>query len=399
DLAGVAAYRGEGVLSLQGKQLHYQGKGQLGRTTLTTQLDGSLVNGRPRLKGRSDIPVLYLADFGIHPDTTDTAGKTGTVATTTEEMPATQHLFSRKPLDLDYLKIIDLDMDISVDSIDAPGMSAQQLKGHVALDDGRLHIAPMKLIAEGGPTELDLEIDARHKPRFTIKLSADDQILGPWLSQVQNEVPVDGYANYQIFLQGIGASPHELASSLNGLVYLALENVKIPQRYVSYLSADVFGWVMDSTVKHDAYADLDCVLTRLQVENGIITSKVLIADGPRLAVEGKLELNLGAETINMVVLPKQKRRLFSEIAPVRITGDIRDPDVHAIPVKAAATSIGPLFLIPAIPTVAIPVLLFDKLWGTVDDHDSYGGGCAQTAAAKEAAVKAGKGKEGSITRE
>jgi uncharacterized protein involved in outer membrane biogenesis len=318
-----------------------------------------------------------------------TSGKAGHTATGAEEQPARQYLFSRKSLDLEYLNKIDLDLDVSVDSIDAPGLSAQQLTGHVSLEGGQLHIAPMRLVAEGGPTDLDLEIDARGKPRFTLKLSADDQVLGPWLSQVQNDVPVDGYANYQIFLQGIGASPHELVSSLNGLVYLAFENARIPRRYVNYLSADVFGWVMDSTMKQEAYADLDCVLARLDVSNGTVTSKVLIADGPRLALEGSLTLNLEAETINMVVLPKQKHRLFSDIAPVRVTGDIRDPEVHAIPVKAAAATIGPLFLIP---TVAIPVMLFDKLWSTVDDHDSHGGGCASIAAAKEAASKAVKEK-------
>jgi hypothetical protein len=387
DLAGIAAYRAEGVLSLEGKRLHYQGSGSLGRTTSKTQLHGSLVKGHPRLQGKFEIPVLYLTDFGIHPALGGTTGKTDLAGSGSEEKPARQYLFSRKPLDLEYLKKIDLDLDISVDSIDAPGLSAQQLTGHVSLEGGQLHIAPMRLVAEGGPTDLDLEIDARGKPRFTLKLSADDQLLGPWLSQVQKDVPVDGYANYQIFLQGIGASPHELASSLNGLVYLAFENVRIPQRYVNYLSADVFGWVMDSTIKQEAYADLDCVLARFDVTNGTVTSKVLIADGPRLAVEGSLTLNLEAETINLVVLPKQKHRLFSDIAPVRVTGDIRDPEVHAIPAKAAITSIGPLFLLP---TVAIPVMLFDKLWSTVDDHDAQGGGCARIAAAKEAASKTAK---------
>jgi len=389
NLAGVAAYRTEGVLSFIDKQLHYQGSGSVGRTTSTTQLDGSLVKGRPRLKGKFEIPALYLADFGIHPAVDDTAGNTDLAATGAGEKPARQYLFSRKPLDLEYLKKLDLDLDISVESIDAPGLSAQKLTGHVSLEGGQLHIAPMRLVAEGGPTDLDLEIDARNKPRFTLKLSADDQVLGPWLSQVQKEVPVDGYANYQFFLQGLGESPHELASSLNGLVYLALENARIPQRYVNYLSADVFGWVMDSTLKQDAYADLDCVLARFDVQNGTVTSKVLIADGPRLAVEGSLTLNLGAGTIDMVILPKQKRRLFSDIAPVHITGDVLDPKVHAIPAKAAITSIGPLFLLP---TVAIPVMLFDKLWGTVDDHDAHGGGCARIAAAKEAASKAAREK-------
>mgnify|MGYP000072492503 CR=1 FL=1 len=41
--------------------------------------------------------------------------------------------------------------------------------------------------------------------------------------------------------------------------------------------------------------------------------------------------------------------------------------------KGRPVLLGALVLIPY---VAIPVALFSKIWTSVDDHDDYGGGCA-----------------------
>jgi len=119
-----------------------------------------------------------------------------------------------------------------------------------------------------------------------------------------------------------------------------------------------------------------------------LSSTLLAADGPHLAIEGELTLNLGAETIDAVFLPKQKRKLFTSASPVRLSGDMREPDVKAIPAKEAAAKIGALVLVPY---VAIPVAILGKLWESVDDKDGYGGGCTNLQREKaEEAAKADK---------
>ena len=194
-------------------------------------------------------------------------------------------------------------------------------------------------------------------------------------------MPADGYANYHYDLRTRGTTPHELAANLNGSVALALENLRIPTHYVRALSVDVFGWALGKAAQDIQYSNLNCVLARFDIEDGVATSRLLAADGPGLAVEGKMTLDLGEETIDAVFLPKQKQKVFSRIAPVELSGDMRSPVVAAIPAKEAITSIGTLVLVPY---VAIPVKLFEKLWGSVEDRDAHGGGCTSLKAAKEA---------------
>ncbi|MFV1972273.1 MAG: AsmA-like C-terminal region-containing protein, partial [Thiohalobacterales bacterium] len=381
NLTGIASIRSEGVIAIKDQQVTYKGADQVGRTRSTTLLSGTLAGERPSLKGSFVIPVLYLEDVGLEPDGQPEAPVEDSDETGNEQPERSPHAFSREPLDFTILKLLDLDMNIRIDEIASAQVSADKLHGRILLENGRLQVRPMQLVAEGGPTDLDLEIDARDTPTISLKLTADDQKLGHWLAQLQDEVPVDGYANYEIVLDAEGNSQHELAASLNGHVALAFENVRIPRRYVIMLSGNVFGWVQGKVGREEQYANLDCVLARFDINDGIAKSGLLAADGPHLMIKGTMTLDLGEETIDAVFLPEQKKRLFSSIAPVKLTGDMRDPDVHAVPAKEAARNIGPLLLVPY---VAIPAVVLGNLWESVDDKDEYGGGCAALQAAKAA---------------
>jgi uncharacterized protein involved in outer membrane biogenesis len=323
--------------------------------------------------------VLYLSDFGLKPESTPEVRQA--VRSKKKIRTPARHLFSREPLNLGWLNRLNLDLDIAIDQIDNWQVSAGQLHGHILLRDGLLQVRPMRLVAAGGPTDLDLEIDARNTPVITLNLSANDQKLGGWLAQVQNEIPVDGFASYEIDLKGRGHSPHELVSGLGGSIGLAFEDARIPNGYVEYLSVDVFGWVLSKATGEERYTNINCVLAKFDISEGIMTSTLLASDGPRLSIEGKLKLDLGAETIHAVLLPKQKMSMFSTIAPVKISGKMQDPEVRAIPAKEAVTRIGSMILLPY---VAIPVTLLGNLWSSIDDHDAYGGGCARLKAAKDA---------------
>jgi hypothetical protein len=385
DLAGISPYRLDGVVRLEGSQVHYRGSASVGRSRSHLELTGSMKAGRPDLKGEFVIPVLYLDDFGVPADE-DTSQAAEIIKSDDHREKSKAHVFSREPFRLDSLGLMDLDIGIEINSIDSGGNSAaEKVTGRLALKDSVLHIAPMRLVTKGGPTDFELKIDARDVPLMSLTVSADDQALGPWLAQMQKEIPVEGYANYQVSLTGRGRSSHELVSDLNGKISLVFENAKIPKRYVDYLSVDILGWSLGKIDRQDRYVNLNCVLADFDIKDGVLDSTLLAADGPHLAIEASLTIDLGAETIDAVFLPKQKRKIFASVSPVRLSGDMRSPDVRAIPAKEAAKNIGALVLIPY---VAIPVAIFGKFWSSVDDGDAYGSGC--TNLQREKAVESTK---------
>ncbi|HBE93525.1 MAG TPA: hypothetical protein DDW55_13790 [Gammaproteobacteria bacterium] len=126
------------------------------------------------------------------------------------------------------------------------------------------------------------------------------------------------------------------------------------------------------------------MVAKFEATDGEIESTVLIADGPNLSLGGNIRLNLGKETMKIVILPKQKRQLFRSVSPVTIEGPMRDPHVQAIPAKAAIQEIGTMALVPY---VYVPLKLMSKLWSIVDDGDESGQGCASIEAVSEEAEK------------
>jgi hypothetical protein len=204
------------------------------------------------------------------------------------------------------------------------------------------------------------------------------------MAQVQDDVPINGYSNIHMDMTASGQSPHDLASSLGGQISLGFENARVPSKYIQFLSVDVFGWAVSTTFRKKKYADLNCVVAKFEATDGMINSTVLIADGPNLSLGGSIRLNLGKETMKIVILPKQKHQLFRSVSPVTIEGPMRDPSVEAIPAKAAIQEIGTMALVPY---VYVPLRLLGKLWSIVDDGDKSGQGCASIKAVSEEAEK------------
>ncbi|MEH6528487.1 MAG: hypothetical protein V7718_00930, partial [Porticoccus sp.] len=174
--------------------------------------------------------------------------------------------------------------------------------------------------------------------------------------------------------QGKGLSVHEFASSLEGSIDLGLENALIPKKYVQFLSVDILGWVLTSTKLESKEAVLNCVMAKFDVEQGVAHSQLLLADGPHLSIEGRTTLDVGQESMDMVLLPKQKKRLYSSMSAVHIKGPMVDPKVSAVPKKTAAASIGTLMLVPGI---AIPTFMAGELWSLFGRDTKGSTGCVK----------------------
>ena len=155
----------------------------------------------------------------------------------------------------------------------------------------------------------------------------------------------------------------------------------------------MLGWVGSKSLVQDKYAELDCVLMSFESSDGMVASKAIFADGPTLSLGGRINLDLEKETLDIVLLPKQKKRVFSSISPVKITGPMNNPRVDAIPARAAIQEIGTLVLLPG---VAVSVKVFEKLWGLLDDGERQQDGCKKLEEASQAAERQ-TGKQARIT--
>jgi len=383
NLAGLKTHRIDGQFNSTQNAIVYNGTVKVGTTSATTTLHGSTYQDEPYFSGRIHIPVLDLTDFGFRLEQDAEHEVLAKPASSGKD-----YLFSRELLDVSFLNNFGLDLQIDIDEIESYGeTSIDSFTGHAALQDGALKMDPLRLVYADGTMNILFDLQASEPPAYALKVIADDLILGPTMAQLQNNTPIKGRANVKLDINSEGNSAHELASNLGGIIDIEYENARIPAILVDYLSVDVFGWAFSKTVDRQKYINLNCVLTHFTASSGELKSKLLVADGPNMSIGGRIDLNLRDETISAVLLPKQKKRLFSTITPVELSGPIKDPHVLAIPAQAAIQEIGAIALSP---TIYLSTRLLEKIWSKIKSHDEVGEGCVNIEKLTDKAEKASK---------
>ena len=385
NLSGLKPYRHDGLLTSQQDKIVYNGTMSIGKTAGTMTIHGHTHKDEPYFRGTVSIPVMDLTDLGFRLEQEieeEIIAKPGS--------PGADYLFSREILDVDFLNSFGLDIKINIDQIENYGDTPiDSFVGHVTLQDGELKLDPLRFAYAGGTMDASLGLQAKELPVYSLKMAADDLILGPMLAQIDTTATIEGRTNVQLDVTASGKSAHELASNLNGVVNVEFEDFRIPTVYINLLAVDVFGWVMSSSLSRGKYNNLNCVLMHFTANDGEIKSKLLLADGPNMSAGGRLDLNLHDETINAVLLPRQKRRLFSTITPIELSGPLKNPDVRAIPAQAAAQEIGVLALSP---TLYLSARLLETIWSKISSGGDIGQGCTNIEKMTNEAEKARKGK-------
>ena len=374
DLTCYAAYHGVGVFTGNRSVINYQGQTNIGRTERVATLKVTLAGGKPLIEGKFITPNLYLEDIGLNKylgvdpdapigDDQETVNPHAGETVPKKSAPVAADeliIFDREPLDFSGLQGFNLDLDFLIDHITGVDFTIEKLEGRIRLTDGTLRLSPMQLVVEGGTTNIELELVTRDTPSVRLKVTADDLQLGELIARAQEEVPVEGKAHLHIDITSSGHSAHELASDLSGKLSFSLENARVPKKYVEFLTADLFGFLFRSVTFTDSYATLNCVMTGFEVDQGVAKSVLLIGDGPNLAVEGTATVDLGQETLDMVFLPKPKKRIGLDYSKITVKGPMADPDVEATGTGAAtAAAVGGVILIPQ---VIVPVFLIEQVW-------------------------------------
>ena len=181
----------------------------------------------------------------------------------------------------------------------------------------------------------------------------------------QRATGADTDLDVDIDLSLAGDSPHELAASAQGDIFMELKNGFFRRDLIDLVFADIIGWAWTKTTR-DNYYQLGCTIADFSVEQGVMTTRAFLLDGNSLAVTGDGTIDLGEEQLDYVFVPKKKSRI-AKADPVKVTGALNDPSVKVIPWKSATTTYGPLLLFG--PFIFAGVTAVDYLGGKILDKE------------------------------
>jgi hypothetical protein len=324
----------------EGDRLRINTSVKAGTRGLDADLHGDFSTDRPRFTGKLRVQRMP------YPDLFTQAAE----ARKQQEKRAPKQLepvFSREPIDLEWLKGFDLALGVDIVSFDPQESRAQSANMTVALQSGVLKLDPVTIEYPKGEMALTLAVDARRVPRVQFTLYGKD--LNPWLeANGQNAPQVMGFdadLDTDIRLTAAGNSPHALASSLDGELYITTRHGKVRRSLIDLLFIDIVGWSA-SHIKRDAYADVICGVADFSARQGVLSTNAFYLDLNDISVTGEGDIDLGKEQVQYVFLPKKKSRLILKAEPVKVNGPLADPSVRAIPVASAVRNFGTLLFAP-----------------------------------------------------
>jgi hypothetical protein len=259
-----------------------------------------------------------------------------------KQRAASGPVFSRERIPFDWLHKFDLDLSVDIESFDPELSPAQSAKADIAISSGQLWVRPAAIKYPVGEMELVLQVDAREQP--TVSVQAHGENLRPERAVLmkQREEGATPDLDIDIDLQLAGSSPHELAASAQGDMFLELKHGLFRRDLIDLVFADIIGWAWTKTTR-DNYYQLECTVADFGIEQGVLTTKAFLLDGDQLAITGEGTIDLGKEQLDYVFVPRKKIRII-KADPVKVTGALNDPSVKVIPWKSAAKTYGPLLL-------------------------------------------------------
>ena len=344
-------------LKRQGKGGAWTGTLTAGETEVQLKLN-TLLRATPRqISGTITARELFLWDLA------EKDGEEKKKKTSKKEP-----VFSREPIDFDWLKKVDLDVVIEVESFAQESFLANTGHFHVVLKSGLLSISPADLVFPRGKLEMELQLDARDQPRLRFRAFGEN--LDPWrtLNIQQKKKQFEARMDIDVSWSTSGLSAHEMAANSQGRFYAEMENGKISSALIKLVFADIAGWAWQKT-KGQKYDDFICGVADYHISEGVISTEAFILDAEEATITGGGTIDLGREEIEYVLLPKKKSFKVYKADPVKIKGPLNDPKVKGVPWKSVGKTVIQIGGIFFAPYIFIPLTGADYAAGRVHTDD------------------------------
>jgi uncharacterized protein involved in outer membrane biogenesis len=339
----------------------FEGETLLGNTRFQT-----LVKRRPDFPGlpleaKLSSRIVQLEDLGFYPADQDNKQTAAPAANSSKNA----RVFDDRPLQFESLKSQDFALNLRADKVIGPDVELDHVDIDVASNQGRLRIATSEIKYRLGHLSFESIFDAADvEPRISLKIAAEDLDIDDILSYLHEPLVAEGQLSLAVDLKSSGRSSKEMAANLSGEFGAAIEHGRV-QRGVEMIASDALDLLFTAPAKN-TYTNLNCMAGRLEFQKGVGTIQILYLDTPGVRARAFGFINLASETVDIVIKPESKRRLFRRASPVQVKGPLNDPSIRKIPVNEAAILAAQL----AVPIIALPARALGLLWSLIrDDKD------------------------------
>jgi uncharacterized protein involved in outer membrane biogenesis len=244
------------------------------------------------------------------------------------EKAASPNLIPDVPLTVERLRATDLDVTLHAARIEAPNVPIKSMDVRFDLRNGLLKLDPMKVALADGTVEGTVEVDARQDtPPMKMDLILRKLSLGQFFAGTRFAETTDGLFGGKIILAGRGASLAEVLASSNGELVVVMVGGKISLLLMEAADLDL-GQALPLLLGKDKSTRIRCGLADFNVEDGLLTSDVVLLDTDDSLLVGNVTIDMKDEIINAKLDAKPKdTSLLALRVPVVVSGRLKEPKV------------------------------------------------------------------------
>jgi AsmA protein len=251
-------------------------------------------------------------------------------------------VFPDTPIPFDRLRGGDADLRLNIAQVIWRGAAYHDVATRLELKNGNLRVDPFSAETPGGHVEGVLGADASQaNPTVALRLRIPELAVQSLLTALRQPAFMTGNLQVVADMRGAGTTPHAIVASLDGSLEVTMAGGTLDNR--------MFGGALGSVLREANILDLvgrggtsqvQCFAARMDANQGIATLRSLALVSSLLTLEGNGVANLGAETLDLHLLPQARVAGTALVIPLRVGGSLRSPTITPDPAAAVGQNAG-----------------------------------------------------------
>jgi uncharacterized protein involved in outer membrane biogenesis len=221
----------------------------------------------------------------------------------------------------------------------------EDLVAVLKMQDSVLTLDPLNFGMAGGDLFATISLDGRQDPiRARAKVRARKILIGKLFPTVDLTKTSVGQINGEFDLTGNGNSVGRMLANSNGKVGLVIADGEISKMMMETVGLHLWE-MLKLKIGGDKTVKIRCGVGNFSVESGVMHADALVLDTEVTTVSGMGSIDLGRETLDLMLNQKTKDTSIVALRPpIYVRGSFSDPDVKLNTGRIAARGAGAIAL-------------------------------------------------------
>ncbi len=242
-----------------------------------------------------------------------------------------------QPLDLAFLRKLNLDGSLRVGSLKVANVKTTQVRLDAKAHNGQLNVSPLSANLYQGSMNGSLSVNAQATPSISVKQNLTGIDIAPLLKDAANYDTLEGKGNVGLNLTMRGNTVTAFKKSLDGTASMnladgAIKGINIAKKLreaQAMLGRGGVGGAQTQTANKEEKTDFSELKASFKVNNGVAHNDDLSLKSPLLRVGGAGDIDIGNDSINYLAKAILAKTLEGQggkdvvggiTVPVRVSG-------------------------------------------------------------------------------